>query len=374
MLEKHTALDSALRKGSPGFVQEGAVESLASLFPPPSPARADGAVRARVGTRTKISYWKQRLIQRPYPEARLGRPPEYSARIEHDGAYNYFPLGSQGEDLAAAKALEIYQTVVQRGWKAAYECFEREVTLAIFWCDNPSAVTYTTLFTFDGSPPELPAPAKTKIRRKVAIIEPDLSVQSTVRFWLDRQAGFTCPAVFSQVAESLASLPSEPADLMLVNRGLPNVPETLAELKARWPHVPVFTYRIHEDSDQIFISISGVTGGYILRRRVPTALFDPIRAGSQQKTFSAPEAFRHVREYFQSFFGNPVSADNHLTMLHLTAREQEILNHVGKGYLDKEIAGALSLSVFTVHNHLKNIYEKLGVHNRTEAVLKYLQK
>jgi DNA-binding NarL/FixJ family response regulator len=61
-------------------------------------------------------------------------------------------------------------------------------------------------------------------------------------------------------------------------------------------------------------------------------------------------------------------------MLHLTARELEILNYVGKGYLDKEIAAALELSVFTVHNHLKNIYEKLGVHNRTEAVLKYLQK
>ena len=58
----------------------------------------------------------------------------------------------------------------------------------------------------------------------------------------------------------------------------------------------------------------------------------------------------------------------------LTAREQEILNCVSKGFLDKEIAGALRISIWTVHNHLKQVYKKLNVHTRTEAVMKYLQK
>ena len=325
-------------------------------------------------SRSTVGYWKQRLIHRPYPEARLGIVAEYSVRMEQEGAYNYFPLGSDREDLAAAKALQIHRAILRQGWQAASEQFDREVTLAIFWADNPSAVTYTTIFTFSGGPPNLAAPATTKLRRKISIIEPDLSVQSAVRFWLDRQPGFACPAVFAGAAEAIAGLAANPADLILVNRALPDVPQTLAQLKAHWPQAPVFTYRIHEDSDQIFISISGVTAGYILRRRAPTALFDPIHAAAHQKTFSAQEAFRHVRDYFQNFFGNPVAGDDHLAMLHLTAREQEILNHVGKGHLDKEIAAALNLSVFTVHNHLKNIYEKLGVHNRTEAVLKYLQK
>jgi DNA-binding NarL/FixJ family response regulator len=304
----------------------------------------------------------------------LGIASEYSVRMEQEGAYNYFPLGSDREDLAAAKALEIHRAILRQGWQAASVRFDREVTLAIFWSDNPSAVTYTTIFTLAGGAPDVPAPATTKPRRKISIIEPDLSVQSAVGFWLDRQPGFACPAVFNSAVEALAGLASDPADLILVNRALPEVPQILAQLKTRWPLVPAFTYRIHEDSDQIFISISGVTGGYILRRRVPTALFDPIHAAAHQKTFNSQEAFRHVREYFQSFFGNPVAGDNLLAMLHLTARELEILNYVGKGYLDKEIAAALELSVFTVHNHLKNIYEKLGVHNRTEAVLKYLQK
>jgi len=58
----------------------------------------------------------------------------------------------------------------------------------------------------------------------------------------------------------------------------------------------------------------------------------------------------------------------------LTNREQEVLNLISRGCLDKEIAHLLDISIWTVHNHLKNIYDKLGVHNRTEAVLKYLQR
>jgi DNA-binding NarL/FixJ family response regulator len=335
-------------------------------------AKHSGAVENR--SRSTIAYWKQRLIHRPYPEARLRTGAEYSVRMEQEGAYNYFPLGSDQEDVAAAKALEIHRAILRHGWQAATEQFDREVTMAIFWSDNPSAVTYTSLFTFTGAPPKLPAPASSKVRRKIAVLEPERSVQSTVRFWLERQPGFCCSAVFNDASEALAGLSANQADVILVNRALPNASHTLAELKARSSQSAAFTYRIHEDSDQIFISISGVTGGYILRRRVPTALFDPIRVAANQKTFSPHEALRHVRDYFQSFFGNPVASDSHLTMLHLTAREQEILNYVGKGYLDKEIAAALNLSVFTVHNHLKNIYEKLGVHTRTEAALKYLQK
>jgi DNA-binding NarL/FixJ family response regulator len=294
--------------------------------------------------------------------------------MEQEGAYNYFPLGSNREDAAAAKALEIHRVILRQGWQAASEQFEREITLAIFWADNPSAVTYTTLFTFAGAPPGLPLPTASRLRKRISVIEPDRTVQSTVRFWLDRQPGFSCPDVFGCVAEAFASFASAPAELVLLNRSLPNLQPALAELRAAYPRTPAFTYRVHEDSDQIFISISGVTGGYILRRRVPTALFDPILSAGNEKSFSAHEVHRHVRDYFQSFFTNLAVGKNRSAIFHLSTREQEILNYVSKGHLDKEIAAALGLSVFTVHNHLKNIYDKLGVHNRTEAVLKYLQK
>jgi hypothetical protein len=107
------------------------------------------------------------LIHRPYPEARLSAEQEFSVRMEQEGAYNYFPLGSNREDVAAAKALEIHRAILRQGWQAAAEQFVREVTLAIFWAENPSAVTYTTLFTFPGNPPCLPPPPTAKIRRRI---------------------------------------------------------------------------------------------------------------------------------------------------------------------------------------------------------------
>jgi DNA-binding NarL/FixJ family response regulator len=323
--------------------------------------------------KSKSQKWEQKLIHRPYREARL-RDEEYSARIQHQGGFGYFPLGSADGPTAAARAQEIYEVITTEGWKAAHERFEREITLAIFWSDNPAAVTYTTLFTFLGEPAHGPTPSPAKVRRRICAIEPDVSVRSAIGYWLDRQPGFRCGGVFGSVREALANGELGRAELTLVNRGLPELARSLEEIRKLRPGMPLFTYRVHEESDQIFICISGITGGYVFRRRRPTELFEPIQAAAQQATFSAKEVFRHVKDYFSSFFGRDVQAPDHSTVLPLTAREQEVLNYVGKGFLDKEIAGALNLSVFTVHNHLKNIYEKLEVHSRTEAVLRYLQK
>lgn len=87
-----------------------------------------------------------------------------------------------------------------------------------------------------------------------------------------------------------------------------------------------------------------------------------------------PEALHFIRGYFQNFFSRSNPANASLGSVALTTREQEILNYVSKGFLDKEIAHLLNISIWTVHNHVKSIYEKLGVHNRTEAALKLLQK
>src|SRR6266446_1928407 len=114
-----------------------------------------------------LAYWKRRLIRRKYLE--LVRPAaanEFSARIEHADHYNYFPLETGDEDRAAARALEIYQTIVERGWKTACERFTREITVAIFWAANPVACTYTTVLTLPESTPQPLVPAEQPTLRK----------------------------------------------------------------------------------------------------------------------------------------------------------------------------------------------------------------
>ena len=89
---------------------------------------------------------------------------------------------------------------------------------------------------------------------------------------------------------------------------------------------------------------------------------------------NAANLSRRVRQYFKKqvdfLAGNPEED----TLPHLTPREHQVMTHLSRGALDKEIAEMLQISAWTVHNHLKNIYEKLGVQNRTEAVMEYLQK
>src|SRR5207253_11047356 len=123
-------------------------------------------------------------------------------------------------------------------------------------------------------------------------------------------------------------------DLFLVNRMLPGMPvaEFLDRLKKRWPDRPAFRYGIYQDSDQIFITLSGVTAGYIFRRRKPVELFEPIRRALRQQVLSAKEASLEIRDYFQSLFGFTLPGDASPGLASLTAREQEILNYVSKGF------------------------------------------
>jgi len=323
-----------------------------------------------------LAYWEQRLIQRRYRESRLAADGEFSVRIEHDGAYAYFPLGSDDPKLAAARAREIHRVILARGWSAAFEWFEREITLAIFWSENPAAATYSTLFTFLREPPtgSLPPGVDGRWRKPLAVLEPDPTAHVCLRYWLDRQPGFACPSVYRTAGEVVDALDHESLALVLVNRVAPDINQLTECVQARWPGLPIFPYRLHEDSDQIWIAVSGVSGGYIYRRRLPTALFDPLQPAARARTLTAMEAGHHIRNYFQSFFSDPRAEWRSPTSVVLTNREQEILNHISRGYLDKEIAHLLNISIWTVHNHVKNMFDKLGVHNRTEAVLKCLQR
>ena len=136
----------------------------------------------------------------------------------------------------------------------------------------------------------------------------------------------------------------------------------------------MFSFGIYEESDWIFHSITGVNAGYYLRRRPPLEWFDPILEAARETDFTLDRLDRHIRKYFQTLFAVTRPSEEVQDMATLTQREREILVCLSKGYQDKEIADALKISVWTVHGHVKNVFEKLGVHSRTEAVVKYLQK
>jgi DNA-binding NarL/FixJ family response regulator len=138
--------------------------------------------------------------------------------------------------------------------------------------------------------------------------------------------------------------------------------------------VPTFSFGIYETSDDIFIAHSGVSSGYFLRRTHPQHVLDPIRTAWGGDAPDAAQLRSRIDHYFQALITDSGSADRTPARTTLTSREQEILLRLSKGYPDKQIAGDLNISSWTVHNHMKNIFRKLGVHTRTQAVLKHLQR
>lgn len=326
-------------------------------------------------TRIEFSpeYWRSRLIHRKYPEPSAAlKASEFSARMEYAGTSHYFPLGSADEAAAAKQAMRIYQTIVTRGWAEASQKYPRELTLALRWLDDPLAWTYTTIHTVT----EFGLPATRAPHRDiaVAIVEPDPGIRFALARAAVSQPGFGCPAVFATPAELMREVARRALDIILVNQSLPE-PSPAVDgdglLRDLPEHVVVF-YSVFEDSDHLFKATPGGAMGYMLKRTPPARIFECILGVPQP--LRRDEIINSVRSYFQRLSASIPAHAPARELAKLTPREHEILDLLSKGDLAKEIAGKLGISIWTVHGHVKSIFEKLNVHNRTEAVVKFLQK
>jgi DNA-binding NarL/FixJ family response regulator len=325
-------------------------------------------------------YWKARLVHRKYLEfAHANATKEFSVRVEHAGTSHYFPLGTSIENEAARCAMRIYQTVVNEGWTSANAAFPRELALALRWQDNPLAWTYTTIHTRRSTGtngPTRPAdePTSRSPQHHVALVEPDAGIRMALASCASGQEGFRCDAAFAGTAEALREIPRRRVDFVLANHDLPDKPGVawLEELQRVRPGLVVLFYSVFEDADQLFKSAPGGSVVYMLNRTSPCRLFEPIAdlAGPVTHDHIASQ----VRNYFQKLSALLPSGPPFWKLAKLTPREHEILALLSRGDLVKEIADTLGISNWTVQGHVKNIFEKLNVHTRTEAVIKYLQK
>ncbi len=326
--------------------------------------------------RDQARYWSRRLLVRRYTEGlRPAHPGEFSARIEHDGEGHYFALGTATRTDAARRAATIYRTILTAGWSAARERFPRELTVAVLWAMDPLACTYGTLVTTpEGNPDGLSRRTEPTREGVVWIVEADPGVGRTLASCVERHPPGLTVAILAAAEEALRLTSDVRPALVLLNRDLPGIgASACAEgLRTRHPDLPVFTYGTYSDSDRLFLSFGGVRAGYILRRRPPGLLLEPLGL-PLAPTMRMVQVSQRIRRYFQSLFDAP-AGDETRTMAQLTPREQEILEALSKGYVDKEIAQRLGISAWTVHGHLRSIFDKLQVHTRTEAAVRYLQK
>lgn len=338
-----------------------------------------GAMNAGAAIGADDEYWKRRLIHRKYlepPNSQVDR--ELSVRIEHGRTSHYFPLDTSDETVAAGRAMRIYQTIVTQGWASANANFPRELTLALRWLDNPLAWTYVTLHTRKSNAPFRPIPGSPHGPRKlsVAVIEPDDGIRFALAACANHQEGFRCEATFASAAEALQKIPRRPVHLVLSNHSLPDKPGALCveELQRALPNLAGLRYSVYEDSDQLFKATPGGAVGYLLKRTAASRIFEPIAEALRKGPLTPAQVATCVREYFQKLFASLPTGPSCLELAKLTPREHEILTLLSTGEQAKGIADTLDISIWTVHGHVKHIFEKLKVHNRTEAVVKFLQK
>ncbi|HEV2318945.1 MAG TPA: response regulator transcription factor [Verrucomicrobiae bacterium] len=203
---------------------------------------------------------------------------------------------------------------------------------------------------------------------KVCIVEDNDDMRESVAQVLNQTPGLRCMNTYASAEAAVQDLPDQKPDVALVDIHLPgmNGIQCVSQLKARLPQLQVLMLTRYEQSDMIFDSIRAGASGYLLKH---TPAEELIRAVEQVHAGGAPMTMQIARKVISHFqqIQKPASE-----VEKLTPREQEVLTLLAKGYLYKEIAANLGISINTLRNHLRTIYEKLHVHSRTEATVKYL--
>ena len=203
---------------------------------------------------------------------------------------------------------------------------------------------------------------------KVSIVEDSRGTRESLTELIGRAPGLRCVGAHANGEAALRSIPTETPDVVLMDINLPGMSgiECVARLKTRLPKLQVLMLTTYEESDLIFDSLRSGASGYLLKNMPPAEL---IQAVEQVHSGGAPMSMQIARKvvtHFQQI--KQPSSD----VEKLTKREHEILALLAKGYLYKEIADQLGITLSTVRAHLHTVYEKLHVQSRTQAVVKFL--
>lgn len=208
---------------------------------------------------------------------------------------------------------------------------------------------------------------------QVALVEDEPGVRANLAKMIDGTPGFRCQAAYADGAAALAGIPANRPDVVLMDINLPGMlgPECVRRLKEVMPGLPVLMLTVYDDSEQVFKSLMAGATGYLLKRTPKEKLLEAIREVNSGGAPMSRQIARRVVQFFQEIDRLP-GAPRTSAIATLTEREEQVLASLAKGHLYKEIADLLNISFETVRTHVRSIYEKLHVHSRTEAVLKYL--
>ncbi len=207
---------------------------------------------------------------------------------------------------------------------------------------------------------------------RVAIVEDDDKIRESLIVLIEGSDGFRCVGAYERAEEAIRDFKRKDADVVMMDINLPQMQGTEAVhvLKELKPELQIIMLTVYEDSEKVFESLEAGATGYLLKRTPPDQLLNSIKDVMAGGSPMSPTIARRVVQSFNRVVPTKPAGEP----LVLSAREEEILNLLVKGKRYKEIADTLFISPSTVHTHLHNIYEKLHVRSRSEAMAKYLNR
>jgi DNA-binding NarL/FixJ family response regulator len=202
----------------------------------------------------------------------------------------------------------------------------------------------------------------------IAIVEDDASLRGILTEIVTASPSWKLVNTYSNAESALEGLSANCPEVVLMDIQLPGMSgiECVSKLKAVHPAVLVLMVTVYDNNERIFDALAAGASGYLLKRDAPAKLLealDDLLAGG------SPMSGAIARKVVQHFHKAPPSRNKDHN---LTPRETQILELLAKGSLYKEIAWDLGIGFETVRSHIDNIYNKLHVRTRTEAVVKFL--
>ena len=203
---------------------------------------------------------------------------------------------------------------------------------------------------------------------KIGIVEDEQQIRDGISMLINGSEGFVCEHAFETAEEAIEKIPLLGLNVVLMDIHLPGKSgiECITELKPLCPDTQFLIFTSYEDSESVFNALKAGATGYLTKTTQPSKILDALvdihKGGS-------PMSSNIARKIVSSF-----SSDNNTELQKLSQREKEILDLLTKGLRYKEIADKLFLSTETVRTHIRNIYEKLQVNSRTDAINKVFPK
>jgi DNA-binding NarL/FixJ family response regulator len=205
---------------------------------------------------------------------------------------------------------------------------------------------------------------------RVVLIDDDRALMDGLRQLIAAADGFCCVGVFCSVEEALPALSSKRPDVLLLDIDLPGIrgSEAVPLLLEKQPSMQILMLSVLADEWSVFTSICKGASGYLLKTTPPAQLLEAITAARSGGSPISPEIARYIVTLFQKT--GPVATP----ALPPTPQERRLLSLLSDGYGYQDAARQMNVSINTVRNYIRSIYEKLHVHSKSEAVGKALRE